>query len=256
MFAEINPVNQKFILIFFRTAAILWLVPVFSSHAVASYFKAAVSLAVAFLLFDMVQVTRPLASDSYGLMLLILREIFIGLVVSFFVRILFMVVTVAGEIIAFQAGFSFAQFMDPFTNTQVSSLVQAKNLLAMLLFFAMDAHHFIIKGLAVSFTELPLGSASMGSPLVQYFLQMTSKIFALGLRLGAPVIAILFLIELAMGLLSRLIPQINIFMEGIPLKILVSITVLSLSLGILAPAIESLFRNIETDMMRIFRLMV
>ncbi len=189
-------------------------------------------------------------------MLLIMREVFIGLVVSFFVRILFTVVTVAGEILAFQAGFSFAQFMDPITNTQVSSLVQAKNLLAMLIFFAIDAHHFLIKGLAVSFAELPLGSAAMGDSLVQYFLGMTSKIFALGLKLGAPVIVILFLIELALGLLSRLIPQINIFVEGIPLKILVSITVLSMSLGILAPAIGGLFRNMETDMVRIFRLMV
>jgi flagellar biosynthesis protein FliR len=256
MFAEIGAANQKFILTFFRVAAIMWLLPIFSSRSVSVYFKAAFALAVAFLLQDTVTTVRPLTSDTFSLTIGVLREVFIGLTIGFFVRILFMIVTVAGEIVSFQTGLSFAQFMDPITNTQVSPLVQVKNLLAVLIFFAIDAHHSIIKGLAASFGALPIGAATLQMSLLQYIVGMTGKIFSAGFRIGAPIIVTLFLVELALGLLSRMIPQINVFVEGVSIKILVTILVFSFSLAIIAPGIAGLFTNIDTEMVRILRMMV
>jgi flagellar biosynthesis protein FliR len=256
MFAEIGVINQKFIFTFFRVAAVMWLLPIFSSRAVSVYFKAAFALAVAFLLQDTVVPGHPLNSDTFSLALGVLREVFIGLSIGFFVRILFTIVTVAGEIVSFQAGLSFAQFMDPITNTQVSPLVQVKNLLAMLIFFALDAHHNVIKGLAASFSELPLGSATLHASLLHQVIEMTARVFSVGFRIGAPIIVTLFLVELALGLLSRMIPQINVFIEGVSIKILITILVFSFSLAIIAPGIAGLFTNMDMEMLKILRMMV
>lgn len=255
MFAEINAVNQKFILIFFRTAAILWFLPIFSSRAVAVYFKAGFSLALAFLLFQTVEVAGPLGADAYSLILLVLREILIGISIGFMVRVLFTVITAAGDLIAFQSGFSFAQFMDPITNTQVSPLVHVINLMAMLIFFVIDAHHTLIRGIAASFRDLPIGTGVFASSLVEFMTGVTAKVFTLGLKIGAPVVVTLFLVELALGLLSRMIPQVNIFVEGVPLKILIALTIFSLTLSVIAPAIATVLRSMEGEMLRMFRLM-
>lgn len=249
---------QKFMLVFFRVAAVLWVIPILRSYFVSSIFKIGVSLLVAFLLFGSVTVNVQAESltDPYAFLIMTLREVFIGLTIGFIARIVFASIGVAGNIMSLQAGFSFAQFMDPFTMNQVSVLEQIKSLLAIMLFFAIDAHHSIFRSLSISFTELPIGIASLREPLLRYIIASTAKIFSLGFKIGAPVIVTLFLVELAFGMLSRLIPQINIFIEGVPIKILIAIVMLSISLSVTVPVITGLFRSMDNDFIRVFRLMV
>jgi len=172
------------------------------------------------------------------------------------VRILFMMVYVAGDLTSLQSGFAFARFMDPFTMGQASPLDQFMNLLAIMVFFAVDGHHILIRGLTASFKELPIGTATIKAPLIQYLISSTGRIFAVGLKIGAPVIVTLFLCEIGFGMLSRMIPQVNVFVEGLPLKIFATIMVLSFSLGIIVPIIGRLFKDMDTGFLKIFRLMV
>ncbi|MCX5813503.1 MAG: flagellar biosynthetic protein FliR [Proteobacteria bacterium] len=253
---DINISGQKFILVFFRVASILWLLPLFSSRAVSVSFKAGLSLVISFLLFDLVSVNQTLSSDTYYMLLLILKEVFIGLTISIFVRILFSTVYAAGEVSAFQTGFGFARFMDPVSMTQVSVLEQFINILTIIVFFAIDAHHILIKGIFLSFKELPIGAAVLNNSLFYHIGNLTSSIFSIGLRIGAPLIVTLFIVDLAFGLLSRMIPQINIFIEGMPMKILITFVVLSLSLGIMTTSIVNIFRGMDMGVLKIMRLMV
>jgi flagellar biosynthetic protein FliR len=108
----------------------------------------------------------------------------------------------------------------------------------------------------VSFNELPIGAATLREPLLRYVVNATARVFSLGFKIGAPVIVTLFLTELAFGMLSRMIPQVNIFIEGVPIKILIATIMLTVSLGVTVPVIASLFKGMDNDFLRVFRLMV
>ena len=253
---EFSAEIQRFLLIFTRVVSVLWLLPLFSSRAVSVPFKAGLSLLIAYLLFDSMTVDRSFSSDPYMMLLYVLKEVFIGLSIGFSVRILFMAVNAAGEIISIQSGFSFARFMDPLSMTQVTVIEQFKNLLAMMIFLATDAHHILIKAMVVSFKDVPIGSVTMQQSFFQYLIAATGKIFITGFKIGAPVIVTLLFVELALGMLSRMIPQINIFIEGVPIKILVTVAMLSFSLSVIVPLIVNMFRGMDGEILRVFRLMV
>jgi flagellar biosynthetic protein FliR len=253
---DIGGDGQKFILVFFRVASILWLLPLFSSMAISVTYKAGLSLIISFLLFDLVSVNQALVADPYYMALLIVKEVFIGLTISFFVRLLFAMVYAAGDISALQTGFAFARFMDPISMTQVSVLESFQNILTVMVFFAIDAHHILIKGMILSFRELPIGTAVLNLPLLQHISAMTGRIFSVGLRIGAPLIVTLFIVDIALGLLSRMVPQVNVFIEGMPLKILITFVVLSFSLGATVTGIINIFKGMDMDVLKLMRLMV
>ena len=96
----------------------------------------------------------------------------------------------------------------------------------------------------------------MSKGLIEYIISSTSSIFSLGLKIGAPVVVALFLVELSLGLLSRMMPQMNIFVEGLPVKIFVGFSILSLSLSFIVPVLIDLFSGIQGEFARVLRLMV
>jgi flagellar biosynthetic protein FliR len=245
----------KYILIFFRVLAILWLLPIFSMRSISVVFKVGFALVTAFLITEFVSYSGGLAADPYALVLAIARETLIGLSIGFAIRLLFMIVQATGEIISYQTGFAFARVVDPFTSAQSSVLEQFQYLLGVMIFFSVDAHHIVVRGLYASFKELPLGTATFSAGLFNYFIVATGRIFSLGLKFGAPLVVALFLIELSLGLLSRMMPTMNIFVEGLPVKVFVSLTVLSFALGFMAPALGSMFRGIDSEYLRVLRLL-
>jgi len=245
----------KYALIFFRVLAILWLLPIFEMRSLSVIFKVGLALLVAFLIAEVVPYPGALAADPYGLLLAIFREVLIGLSIGFAVRLLFMVVQAAGEIMSYQTGFTFARVIDPFTSSQSSVLEQFLYLLGIMIFFCVDGHHIVVRGLYASFKELPLGTATFTGGLFAYLVTATGRIFSLGLKFGAPLVVALLLIELSLGLLSRMIPTMNIFVEGLPVKVFVSLTILSLALGFMAPAFGSMFRGIDAEYLRVLRLL-
>ncbi len=242
-------------LIFFRVLAILWLLPVFNARSLSVAFKVAFALLVAFLLAGVVTYPPQAATDGYALLLAIAREILIGLSIGFAVRLLFAVVQATGEIVGFQTGFGFARMVDPISSGQSSILEEFLYILSLMIFFSVDGHHIVVRGIYASFKELPLGSATVTSGLFNYFATASGRIFLLGIKFGAPLIVALFLIELSLGLLSRMIPTMNIFVEGLPVKIFVSLSILSLALGFLAPALGTLFRGIDGEFVKVLRVM-
>ena len=245
----------KYLLIFFRVLSILWLLPIFSMRSVSVLFKVAFAIVTSLLITEVVPYAETLANDPYGMLLAVLREVLIGLSIGFAIRLLFMCVQAAGEIVSFQTGFAFARVIDPVSSGQASVLEQFLYMLGIMIFFSVDAHHIVVRGLYASFKELPLGAATFSGGLFNYFITATGRIFSLGLKFGAPLVVALFLIELALGLLSRMIPTMNIFVEGLPVKVFVSLSVLSLALGFMAPALTSLFRGIDTEFVRVLRFM-
>ncbi len=246
---------QKFILVFIRVVSMIWLLPLFQSRAVSIGYKAGLGLIVAFLLFQPVSVP-DLHGDAYLMLLAIGQEMLIGLSVSFFVRILFAMVSAASELISMQSGLSFARSMDPTLSASVTVFDQFQSLLAMMIFLGIDGHHTVLKAISVSFREIPPGSVSIKPALFQHLVASVGGLFSASLKICAPIVVTLILLDVAYGILARLIPQVNVFIEGASIKILITIGLLALSLNLLAPVIAGLFRGMDSDILRIFRSVV
>lgn len=244
-----------YFLIFVRVASVFWLIPLFTVRNVSVYFKAAFSLVVTFVLMEVVPPPAISMDDPYILLLAIAKEALLGMTIGFSIRILFTAVQAAGEMVSIQTGFSFARVMDPFSGTQQGILDQFQYLLALMVFFSVDGHHLIVRGLSDSYKQLPLGTPVVSKGLIDYIITSTGSIFSLGLKIGAPVIVALLLVELSLGLLSRMMPQMNIFVEGLPVKIFVGLSILSFSLSFIVPTLVGLFSGIQTEFVRILRFM-
>jgi flagellar biosynthetic protein FliR len=120
----------------------------------------------------------------------------------------------------------------------------------------MDAHHILVRAIVASFRDVPTGSVTIQESFCQFLITISGRVFVTGFKIGAPIIVTLMFVEIALGMLSRMIPQINIFIEGVPLKILITVIMFSFSLGVIVPVIVNMFKGMDGEMLRIFRLMV
>jgi flagellar biosynthetic protein FliR len=246
---ELPAETLKFFLVFLRVLSVLFLIPLFSLRQVSFLFKVGFSLALSNLIYDRLDLELPSSPPFVS----ISGEVLLGLLVGFLVRVVFAALSMAGEIASLQSGFSFSRSIDPYSEGQTSLLVELKYLLAMLLFFAIDGHHVILKSLYESFSLVPLGGFSLNEGVYELIVRITGSTFAMALKIGSPLVVSLFLIEVSLGILSRLVPQMNVFLEGIPVKILASISILSLSLGLISPLLTGLFFSLEGNIASLFR---
>jgi flagellar biosynthesis protein FliR len=187
-----------------------------------------------------------LAIDSPGaLALAAANEFLIGSLLSFGLLTGFAAFQFAGRIMDIQLGFGVAGLIDPTTRAPAPLLGTVLNMAAVLMFFAIGAHRLLLKGLAFSLQQIPPGSGLRGMPLDQVLAQF-GAMFVFAALLAAPVMTVVLLVDIAMAVMARTMPQMNVFIIGLPLKILVGLVVLAISLGFLGPAFELVFAGIFT----------
>ena len=155
-----------------------------------------------------------------------------------------------------QSGLSFARSMDPTLGASASILEQFQSLLATMIFLGINGHHTVLRALAVSIKQVPPGAVVMRPALFPFLIEAAGRLFAASLKICAPVVVTLFLVELALGILARMIPQVNVFIEGASIRILATIAVLAISLNLIAPVIAELFTGMDVGIMRIIRIVV
>jgi flagellar biosynthetic protein FliR len=148
-----------------------------------------------------------------------------------------------GRLVDLQMGFGVAGLIDPSTNTQSPLIGTVLNMMAVLTFFLLDGHHLVIKGLAISLEKIPPGVGIISINLDALVAQF-SVIFVLGFAIVAPVIVTIFLMEIAMAVAARTMPQVNIFIMSFPLKIFVGLSVLAFSLNYMGSTLERIFTSI------------
>ncbi len=244
---------QRFILVFFRVLSLIWFLPLFESTAVSAIYKAGLGMLIAFLLFQTVPFTADLHGDAFLLLIAVGKEVLIGLAMGFFVRILFMAVSSAGEVMSMQSGLSFARALDPMLAAQTSVLEQFQSLLATMVFLGIDGHHVVLQAIAKSLRDVPPGQVMLRPALFNFLATSTGKIFGASLKICAPVVATLFLMEVALGILARLVPQVNVFIEGASIKVLVTMGMMAFALNLIVPVIASFFRGLDSNMLIIIR---
>lgn len=206
-----------------------------------------VKLGFALLLTILVLPTLPAIpqvdpGSGVGLIIL-LQQIVIGLAMGFSMRIVFSAIEMAGEIVGLQMGIGFATFFDPLYSGQVQLIARFFGLIATLLFLTLDGHLQIIALLAQSFTTLPIGMDGLATTSFMTVTNWGAEIFMLGLRLALPILTALLITNLALGILTRAAPQLNIFAVGFPLTLGIGLLLMSLALPYFAPVLSQMFQN-------------
>lgn len=183
------------------------------------------------------------ALSLWPLLAACVSELAVGALMAFGLFCAFAVFHVAGKLLDLQIGFSIGSVFDPATRTQMPLLGSMLHMLALALFFASDAHHLLLKGIAWSFHKVPPGTGlstlNLDAVIAQFGLM-----FVLGLVLVVPVVLVLLLMDIGLGMISRTMPQLNIFVIGIPTKIAAGFLMLWCSLMYLSPVMHRVFASI------------
>jgi flagellar biosynthetic protein FliR len=212
---------EVFLLVLARTAGIFTLVPLFGAAQVPVRLRITIAfgIAIVFVPLCMPAGNAPLALDVISMVLMIVKEAFVGLVIGFVTILVFAAIQNAGDLIDMHSGFSFASMIDPINGAQTSVAGRFHHLLAGMLFFAINAHHILISGLADSFRIVPIGQMALNPDLARGVTDLFVALFAVAIRIAAPVVAAVFLADVAMAIIARVVPQMNILMAGLPLKL-------------------------------------
>jgi flagellar biosynthetic protein FliR len=179
-----------------------------------------------------------------------LSELVLGALLAFTLLAGFAAFQLAGRILDIQLGFGVVGLIDPSTRGQAPLLGTVLNMTAVLTFFLVGGHRLLLRGLAFSLERIPPGTRLNALPL-DTVVQQFGGMFLAAALLAAPVMAVVLFVDVAMAMMARTMPQMNIFIVGLPLKILVGLLVLAISLGLLGPEFSRIFENVFAGWQRL-----
>jgi flagellar biosynthesis protein FliR len=238
-----------FVLVLMRAAGIFLTAPVFSSRNIPVTVKASWILLVAFLVFPVVDFkSLTLPSSGIPLTIAVIRELLIGFSIGLGATLIFTGIQLAGQIVDIQMGLGMVNIIDPTTNIQISAMGQYYFMIATLVFLAVNGHHVLLRGVVDSFSIVPLGQAHFSTALGTEMMNLFSQVFFIAFRVGAPVIGALFITNMALGIVARTVPQMNVFIVGMPLNLAVGFLITAVSMGFFTFILQGLFNGMYRDL--------
>ena len=209
-----------FALILGRIAGIFIAAPIFSSRSVPFFLKTAMAIWVALLFWFVVPVHQTLPVVLPAFILALVLEVAIGFTIGFLCNIIFLAIQAGGEIMDMQMGLSVATALDPVFGAVISVIGRLAFFTALIMFISVDGHHLILAALHQSFTAVPVGKiANFGSPqLALQIIELGGTLWYTAIRIAAPVILLIFISDFTFGIVSRVAPQVNVFMLGFQVK--------------------------------------
>ncbi len=222
-----------------RAAGFVLLAPPFNSRSIPAPVKGALAMALSVLLSTKIAPTLPEVSGGF-LVVAAVTEVVIGAALGFVVQVLFTAVQMAGDLIDLTGGFSLQPAYDPLAMTNNSSVGRLHYLLATTLLFSSGGHLLIIKGFATSYDGMPVGGSVPTEQLGAVMIKVFGLMFLAAVQIAGPMVAVLLLADVALALLSKAAPALNIFSFGFPFKIMLTLLMLGLTFPLLPPALDAL----------------
>lgn len=217
-----------FLLMLTRNTGIFIISPFFGGMNTPVYFRAGLAFVITVLLFPMLDENARVSAPASVLMYTfwVLMELFVGWLIGFVAYISLAAITMAGKVMDMQAGFAIVNVMDPTSGQQMPLIGSFLYNLAIIVLLVTNGHHMILSGLVESYRIVPIGDVSAGETLVTLMINYTSGIFLTGMKIAMPVTFAILLTNVGLGILARTMPQMNIFVVGIPMQIVVGLGVL------------------------------
>jgi len=237
----------SFFLIFFRVGAILLTSPFFGSMNIPVRVRVLLSFAIGIVITSAVVPYRTIDSfnvesmqNTISITISILREIMLGIAIGFIARLTFAGIQMAGQFIGNDIGFGMINILDTSSREVITVTAELYTVIATLIFIITYSHHYILMAIAKSFDVIPMGVWRVSESFIDYLNKVFSGVFSTGLRLALPIMGVLFLAKMAMAIITRTMPQMNIFVIGFPVQIAVGLIGLAISLPLTIKVMRSL----------------
>ncbi len=247
---------QRFLLCLARVIALIAAIPAFAGTGISAQSKVMLAFLTALVLFPAMAPYTPQTDftlTSFGL--LIVNEVLIGVLIGLTAQLVFTAITFGGTVIGYQMGFAAANIFDPQTTQQLSLMSQFINVLALLAFLALNGHHYFFRLIVESYAVLPPGLLDFSAGAVDELMRLTSRMFVLGVKFSAPILALLLIANIVLGILARVFPQLNVFMLSFPINIGISFVVIGLTLGVMFSVLRREFDTMAQNLLNLLHLL-
>jgi flagellar biosynthetic protein FliR len=234
-------------LLFLRTSGLFVLSPIFGRKNVPNGAKAGIALLLSYLFLSAYPPSGAVFTGNVAqYALLCTKELAIGLIMGYLTILFFDVAAMAGQLMDVQIGFGMAQIFDPETNNQVSLVSRLLDYALLLFFLVADGHHTLIRILFFSFEKIPVGQVLLPQSIALVVGQAVGLAFSMAVTVALPIIAAELLLEMALGILTRSVPQLNVFVVGITVKVAAGLLALVLFIPAFASYGDKVFEALYT----------
>jgi flagellar biosynthetic protein FliR len=253
---RIIPEFELFLLVFMRVSGLFLIVPIFGTRNVPVIFRIGLALFVSYLIIGFQALPVNVRLDTYTqLAFYALTELIIGFVLGFVALLAFSAISMAGQLIDTHLGFGLVHMLDPQSGMEVTLMGKFKNILAIIIFFTIDGHHKLISIVAGSFNYVPAGNVRIDTVITLGMIELFVNYFVLALTIAIPIIAASIIVEMVFGIIVRTVPQMNIFVLGIPIKIVIGLIALYLLIPVYVAFMGDMFGNMLDTMYNLIRKM-
>lgn len=249
------PQIAVFFLIFARVVGIFLQAPVYNARTIPAFFKIAFTIWFSAAFWFMVPVLNSSQFSSFNIsfVFLIVNELLIGLLIGFVCQILFAAIQATGDFIDLQMGMSIATMLDPSTGSVATILGRLCFFLGVIIFFITNGHHMILSALYESFRLIPVGTPiNISANLINQLIHLGEALWLISLQLATPALLIIFLSDFSLGIVSRVAPQVNVFMLGFQLKPMLGLLAFIFSLPLLISFITHMTEQMMQEIIKLF----
>jgi len=241
-------------MIFVRMAGIFVIAPIFGRKNIPTYYKIGFTFFLALLAINSVKISDlERFKTLFEFSLVITSEFIIGIIIGFVVYLAFSAIYLAGQLIDMQIGFGIVNVLDPMSNIQIPITSNFYMIITTLIFLTFDGHHTLIKAVFESYKYIPIGGISYNKTLLEDLLMAFGNSFSLGFKIAAPITAAIMITDVSLGIMSKTMPQLNIFVVGMPLKILLGLAVIIITMAMFVTIVKLIMVNINSDVLKIIK---
>lgn len=229
------------LLAFTRILLVFVQAPIFGSHHIPRPLLVGVAATMTFLVFPSLPVLEEVPEDFREMALWILTQIAVGLVIGYVSFLIMAAAQFGGEMLDIQMGLSVAASFDPASHGAINLLRRLHFYIAMLLYLVLNGHHMLVEAIFHSFRVIPLNHFYLSDIGAAELIRTTGEVFVIGTQIAAPALGALFITQVALGLLARVAPQMNVFMLSFPLNIAIGVFMISVSLPLILKLLQAQF---------------
>ena len=240
-----------YLLVFARMFGMLATAPLFSNSNIPMKFKVGLACFMAIIFLPALSPIQQSFVISYNWVIIFIAETLIGMAMGFVANLAFYSVVVAGQFVDLQMGFGFANVLDPQLGIQVPIMGNFNQIIAMLIFLIINGHHWLILGVMRSYEVLPLGTYIMSSGFIDLTSKLIANFFIIAFQISLPVVGALALSDICMGIIAKTMPQMNVFVIGMPMKILIGFFILMFTMPLFVSSLYGVFEHAIDDMIRL-----
>ncbi|MBC8094595.1 MAG: flagellar biosynthetic protein FliR [Akkermansiaceae bacterium] len=245
----------NWLLVFLRLSAFLLVLPFFSATNFPVAMRIALGALMSMLIAPMLPEISLKGATLFSLLAIMIQEVSIGLLLGFVSRMVFFAADMAGNIVATEIGLNMGSIFNPLT--QQSSQVTSTMLffLAAIVMLTLDLHHWVLVGFQRTYLVLPIGGAHLNSALFATVVGHTSRIFVVALQISAPIMAVSFVVTVVFAVLSRAVPQMNVFILSFPFRIAGGLAVFGFTLQLTAQHVMNYLHRLPDDLLNVAQLL-